>query len=194
MKEKQRSSKAALRNRWRSFFKNGSMAALRSEGRLVALYVFHVADWSTCEARFSIRRAASLIGVSPNSVHRGIKQLVGIGILEILENGTASSMARYRVADCPQVVDSLSTSGGQDCPQVVDRLSTSGGQSAYERWTERTRGVDSLSTHCGRNSVLSSGYPVITSGDTSPDEPPDGLPPSGVVRKESGDSESEATR
>lgn len=149
---KKPSHKGELRRRWREFLEDGSMARLRSEGRLVALYVLQVADWSTCEARFSMRRASSCLHVHRNTVCRGISQLLECGILEILHKGSAGKSTKYRIAKRPQVVDQAPTVRGR-----VD----------HEAWAQRLHKVGAAPTSGGRDSVLFSGSSVRTSEGTS---------------------------
>jgi hypothetical protein len=164
---KKPSAKGELRRRWRAFLEDGSMAKLRSEGRLVALYVLQVADWSTCEVRFSIRRAAACLRVHRNSVCRGISQLVETGILEILHKGSSGKSTKYRIAERPRAVYHAPTSGGRERPRGVDQAPTPRGRVDHEAWAQRLREVGAAPTGGGRNSVFSSGSPVRTSGDTS---------------------------
>ena len=149
---KKASHKGELRRRWRAFLEDGSMARLRSEGRLVAHYVKEVADWSTCEARFSIRRAADCLQVHRNTVCRGISQLLECGMLEVLHKGSAGKSTKYLIAKRPPVVDQAPTVRGR-----VD----------HEAWAQRLREVGAAPTGSGRNSVLFSGSSVRTSEGTS---------------------------
>jgi hypothetical protein len=164
---KKPSHKGELRRRWREFLEDGSMARLRSEGRLVALYVLQVADWSTCEARFSMRRASSCLHVHRNTVCRGISQLLECGILEILHKGSAGKSTKYRIAKRPQVVDQAPTVRGRERPQVVDQAPTVRGRVDHEAWAQRLHKVGAAPTSGGRNSVLFSGSSVRTSEGTS---------------------------
>lgn len=174
MTEKKTSRKGELRRRWRALLEDGSMAALRSEGRLMALYVLQVADWTTCEARFSIRRAAGVLQTHRNTVCRGLDQLVKAGVLEVVSKGSAGCRARYRVAERPRVVGAAPTSGGRERPRVVDTAPTSGGRKGHERWARRLRAVGAAPTGGGRDSVLFSGSPVRTSEVTSDGQPQSG--------------------
>jgi len=153
--------------------KDGSLAGLRSEGRLVALYVFYAADWTTCEVRFSMRRLAGLLGVQPTSVRRGISQLLDCGILEILGKPAGPGSTLYGICDRARAVRTPDTSGAQDRARVVRSPDTSGAQTAHEPCADRTRPVRGLRTLCARNSVLSSGSPVTTT-ETSGGSRPDG--------------------
>lgn len=168
-----------LRRRWRSMLKDGSLAALRSEGRLVALYVFHAADWTSCEVRFSMRRVAALLGVQPTTVRRGIAQLLDGGVLEILVKPSGPGSTLYGIADRARAVRAPDTSGAQDCTRVVRSPDTSGAQSAHEPCAVRTRPVRGLRTLCARNTVLFSGSPVTTTESSTAAPPTGGAMPAG---------------
>jgi hypothetical protein len=157
MTGKKANPKALLRTRWRDLFAAGCMSRLRSEGRLVALYVFYVADWTTCEARFSIRRASQCLGVHRNSVCRGVSQLIEVGILEIVTKGSPGKSTRYRIAERPQCVYQAPTSGVPERPQCVYQAPTSGGRLVHEACAPGTRAVGAAPTDGGRNSVSFSG-------------------------------------
>jgi hypothetical protein len=180
-----------LRRRWRAMLKDGSLASLRSEGRLVALYVFYAADWTTCEVRFSMRRVAVLLGVHPTSVRRGIAQLLKSGILEILGKPAGPGSTLYGICDRARAVRAPDTSGAQDCARVVRSPDTSGAQTAHEPCAVRTRPVRGLRTLCARNSVLFSGSPVTTTESSTAALPAGGEEPAGgvpVSQREEGDS------
>jgi hypothetical protein len=167
MTVKKPNPKALLRTRWRELLADGSLATLRSEGRLVALYVLSVADWGTCQARFSMRRAAKGIGVHPTTVRRGILQMVDAGILEILHKGEGSSKTTYRVSGRAQLVRAPDTSGARERARVVSTPDTSGARSGHEPCAPRTPLVRAPDTGCAHDSVFLSGSPVRTSERTS---------------------------
>jgi hypothetical protein len=170
-----------LRRCWRAMLKDGSLAGLRSEGRLVALYVFYAADWSTCQIRLSMRRVAGLLGVQPTTVRRGISQLLAGGVLEILGKPAGPGSTLYGIPDRARAVRTPDTSGAQDCARVVRSPDTSGAQSAHEPCADRTRPVRGLRTLCARNSVLFSGSPVTTTGSSNTAQPAGGEEPAGGV-------------
>jgi hypothetical protein len=155
--------KAELRTRWRAMLEDGSLASLRSEGRLVALYVLCMADWASCEARFSMRRAAKGIGVHPTTVRRGISQMIDAGILEVLHKGEGTEKSRFRVVLRAQPVRTPDTSGARLRARAVRAPDTSGARSGHEPCAERTRVVSGARTRCAHNSVFISGSPVRTS-------------------------------
>jgi len=161
------SRKGELRRRWRAFLEDGSIASLRSEGRLVALYVLQVADWSSCEARFTYRRAARCICVHVTSVRRGVLQLIEAGILEVLEKSAGPGKTKYRVRDCTQPVSTPDTSGARLCTRAVSTPDTSGVQTGHEPCALRTPLVRAARTGCVHGSVFLSGSSVRTSEKTS---------------------------
>ena len=167
MAAKKQSRKGEMRRRWRALLEDGSLAALRSEGRLAALYVLYAADWSTCEIRFSMRRVARLLQVHPTAVRRGVSQLVEAGILGVLEKGIGGNSSRFLVQARTRVVSTPDPSGVHPCAPLVRRADTSRAQPGHEPCAARARAVRGARTLCARNSVLSSGSPVRTSGDTS---------------------------
>jgi hypothetical protein len=187
----EKSSRGELRRRWREMLKDGSLAALRSEGRLLALYVFHAADWTSCEVRFSMRRVAEILGVQPTTVRRGISQLLDGGILEILGKPVGPGSTLYVVPERARAVRAPDTSGAQERARVVRSPDTSGAQSAHEPCAVRTRPVRGLRTLCARNSVLFSGSPVTTTESSTAALPAGGEEPAGgvpVSQREEGDS------
>jgi hypothetical protein len=188
---REKSSRGELRRRWREMLKDGSLAALRSEGRLVALYVFHAADWTSCEVRFSMRRVAGILGVHPTTVRRGISQLLDGGILEILGKPVGPGSTLYVVPERARAVRAPDTSGAQERARVVRSPDTSGAQSAHEPCAVRTRPVRGLRTLCARNSVLFSGSSVTTTESSTAALPAGGEEPAGgvpVSQREEGDS------
>lgn len=175
--EKTPSRKGELRRRWRAMLENGSIASLRSEGRLVALYVLYAADWSTCEARFSMRHAARLIGVHPTAVRRGVGQLVSAGIIENLGASGRAGLTRFVIGRRAQPVSTPDTSRAQGRAQAVSTPDTSGAQGGHKPCPARAQPVSRVRTLCARNSVLSSGISVNTSGYTSTATPAGGMEP-----------------
>lgn len=158
-------AKFETRRRWLAMMKDGSIAALRSEGRLVALYVFYAADWTTGEVRFSMRRVAGLLGVQPTTVRRGIAQLLERGILEILGKPEGAGATLYGVCERAPLVRAPDTSGAQSRTRAVRTPDTSGAQSAHEPCAVRTRPVRGLRTLCARNTINPIGSSLTTNGD-----------------------------
>ena len=173
--EKKPSRRGELQRRWRAMLEDGSLAALRSEGRLMALYVLHMADWSSCELKFSMRRAARVMTVQPTTVRRGVAQLVEAGILEVLAKPTGPGPTRFVVAERARVVRTPDTSGAQDCARAVRSPDTSGAQSGHEPCADRARVVRGVRTLCARNSFLFSGSSLTTT-----ELPPEATPGGGV--------------
>jgi hypothetical protein len=154
---------------------DGSLAALRSEGRLMALYVLHMADWSSCELKFSMRRAARALAVQPTTVRRGVAQLLEAGILEILAKPAGPGSTRFLVSERARVVRTPDTSRAQSSAPLVRSPDTSGAQSAHEPCADRTRAVRGARTLCARNSFLFSGSSLTTT-----ELPPEATPAGGV--------------
>lgn len=165
--DKKPSRKGELRRRWRAFLEDGSIASLRSEGRLVALYVLQVADWSTCEVRFTYRRAARCICVHVTSVRRGVSQLVEAGILEVLEKSAGPGKTKYRICERAQRVSTPDTSRARLCTRAVPTPDTSGARSGHEPCAQRTPVVRAARTGRVHGSVFLSGSPVRTSEKSS---------------------------
>jgi hypothetical protein len=72
-----------MRRRHEAIVRSGVLARVRSEGRLVFGIALCWADYKTCQFRMSMRGAASMAGVHPNTVRRGITQLVAEGVIEV---------------------------------------------------------------------------------------------------------------
>lgn len=184
---KEPSRQGEMRRRWRAMLDDGSLASLRSEGRLAALYVLYAADFSTCQVRMSARRAAKVIGVQPTTMRRGIAQMVELGILEVLEKAEGSGRTVFVVAARAQGVSTPDTSGVQGCAPVVSTPDTSRAQSGHEPCAERARVVRGARTLCARNSFRSIGSPMTTNEISSQDssgagqEPAPSNPKSEVV-------------
>ena len=180
--DKKKSQQGELRRRWRALIEDGSFASLRSEGRLVAIYVLYAADWSSCELKFSMRRAANFMSAQPTTVRRGVAQLIEAGILGVLDKGEGPRSSRFVVLECAPLVRTPDTSGAQDCAPLVRSPDTSGAQSAHEPCAVRTRAVRGVRTLCARNTFLFIGRPVSTneySNEASPGgggEPPPARP------------------
>ena len=141
---KEPSRQGEMRRRWRAMLEDGSLASLRSEGRLAALYVLYAADFSTCQVRMSARRAAKLIGVHPTTMRRGIAQMMEHGILEVLEKSEGSGRTVFVVSARAQCVSTPDTSGVQGCAPVVSTPDTSRARSAHEWCAERAHSVRAI--------------------------------------------------
>jgi hypothetical protein len=164
-----------MRRRWRAMLEDGSLASLRSEGRLAALYVLYAADFSTCQVRMSIRRAAKLVGVHPTTIRRGITQMISCGVLEVLEKPEGSGRTVFLVTARAPVVPPPGTSGVQERAQGVPPPGTSGARSGHEPCAERARVVRGARTLCARNS-----FSFIGSSRRINDESRDATPGTGL--------------
>ena len=169
--------KAELRTRWRLALEGGPLPSLRSEGRLVALYVFLNADWASCEVKFSMRRAAEVMGVQPTTVRRGVSQLVKAGVLRVEGKSKDGNKTCFVVERCARAVRTPDTSGAQARAPLVRTPDTSRAHPAHEPCAPRAPLVRSARTRCAHNSVLSSGIPVNTSGTSSQATPATGQGP-----------------
>ena len=162
-----KSRKAESQSRWRAFLEDGSLAAMGSEGRLVALYVFLNANWSSCEVRYSYRRAAKSLCVHTTSVRRGTDQLVKAGILEILEKGEGNERTTFRIAERAQGVRAPDTRRARERAQGVRAPDTQCARSGHVACAQRARPVRGARTGGARNSVFVSGSSVRTSDKNS---------------------------
>ena len=86
-----------MRRRHERIIRSGALARVRSEGRRVFGVALCWADYKTCQFRMSMRGAAVIAGVHPNTVRRGIAQLVDEGIIEV---GPAEHGKRQRYRFC----------------------------------------------------------------------------------------------
>jgi hypothetical protein len=178
-----RSHKAELRTRWRSFMDDGTLAGLRSEGRLVAHYVFLTGSWTTCQVKFAIRQAARALCVHPNTARRGVQQLLDAGILEILDKGTGTSRTTYIVSTRSRAVTPPVTSGDRPRSRAVTGAHTSGDHPGHGSCPERTRVVTGAHTGGDHTSVLVSVSSVRRDSDVSvPETAGAGLRPARRLR------------
>lgn len=124
-------SRGEMRRRHEAIIRSGALRGLRSEGRMVFVLALCWADYKTCQFRMSARGAASVAGVQPTAVRRGLAQLVEHGIVEVgpKEEGRRQ---RYRFSTPPK-----------ERAQGV-----SGGDTLCAR--PRTHGVSPPDTQCAR--------------------------------------------
>ena len=80
--EKPKAVSGEMRRRHEAIVRSGILSTVRSEGRLVFCIALVWADYKSCQFTMSCRGAASMAGVQVNSIRRGLKQLVEVGILE----------------------------------------------------------------------------------------------------------------
>jgi hypothetical protein len=159
--------KGELRRRWRQILDDGSVAALRSEGRLAAIYVLYVADWTSCEVRCSMRQAARMLGVHPTTIRRGFAQLIAAGILEKSAGQIDGQKAIFVVLGRAQPVSTPDTSGAHHRTHTVRAPDTTRAQAGHEPCAARARPVRSPRTLCARNTVLPIGSQSRTNGVSS---------------------------
>jgi hypothetical protein len=190
MSDQPKNKKGELRRRWRQMLDDGSIARLRSEGRLAALYVLYAADWSTCEVRLSMRRSAKLLGVQPTTIRRGISQLIEAGIMKKVGSPEKRSVCTFVVLERARAVSTLDTSGAQGCAQPVSTLDTPGAQTGHTPCAPCARPVRRLRTLCAHNTVLSTGSQSRTSGGSGEASPSGGVePPSACPEGEKKETE-----
>ena len=163
-----KASKGELRRRVRAFILDGSLTRLRSEGRLVALYVFDRADWSSCEVRFSRRHVARVLGVSPTAIRRGLEQLVEQNILAISAISATSGGTRFEVVGRTHSVSTPDTPRVHPRTHSVSTPDTPRVRAEHKVCPARAQGVSGARTPCDPYSVLFSGiHSVNTSEDSS---------------------------
>jgi hypothetical protein len=190
MSEEENRGKGELRHRWRQMLEDGSAAGLRSEGRLAALYVFYAANWSSCEVRLSMRRAAKMLGVQPTTIRRGVFQLIEAGILEKVGNPEKGSACTFVVLGRARAVRTPDTSRAQGCAQGVRTPDTPGAQGGHATCAPRTHPVRGVRTLCARNTVLTTDSSHGISGGSLEASPSGGVePPSACPEEEEKESE-----
>lgn len=182
MAKKKPHHKAALRSRWRDFLADGSLASLGSEGRLVALYVFERADWSTCEVRFSFRRAAEAMKSHITTVRRGVSQLVEAGVMEVLEPGSGRSRTKYVIPLRAHSVPTPDTQCARTRARSVRAPDTQCARAEHVACAQRAHSVPTSDTGCARHSVSFSGSSVRTSERISEETAGAGVGPARRLR------------
>lgn len=159
--KRQETESGEMRRRVRGHMQAGIPGQLRSEGRLMAFYVFYFADFRTCRLKIGVRGAARTLGVRPTTVRRGIDQLVEAGFLAVAEVGSSLSRTLYEVHSPPRA-------GGHepctDCTPAVSPPNTSRVRSVHERCAPRTRAVSSAHTSGDPLQVIPIGKSNITNG------------------------------
>jgi hypothetical protein len=75
-------SRGEMRRRHEAIIRSGVLGRLRSEGRLVMTLALCWADYKSCQFRMSARGAASVAGIQPTTVRRGLEQLLAAGVIE----------------------------------------------------------------------------------------------------------------
>lgn len=91
--------KGEMRRRWGSLWADGSFTRIGAQGLRIALWVFYRGDFTTCEIRVSVRELAQQMGVGTSTVHRGLRELVAEGILELVRGGGSGRRSVFRVAN-----------------------------------------------------------------------------------------------
>jgi hypothetical protein len=187
--EKEPSKQGELRRRWRAMLEDGSLAALGSEGRLVACYVQHWGDFTTCEIRFSMRYVAKYLGVQVTTVRRGVSQMIDAGILQILEQPEGSGRTRYVVPErARSVCAPPDTTGARERTRSVRAPDTLRARPGHEACAQRAPVVRAARTLCARNSFKSIGSTSTTNGIFNAATPGAGLQPAPASRQTDSDS------
>ena len=177
-------SSKEMRRRWRAVLEGGHLAALGSEGRLMASYVQYWADFSSCEVRFSMRYAARYLGVQVTTVRRGVSQLIAAGILGVVEASEGSGRTRYVVLERAQgVCAPPDTLRARERTQGVRAPDTLRARSEHEACAQRTQPVRAVGTLCARNKFISIGSPKRTNGECSAETAGAGRKPAPPLRE-----------
>lgn len=132
-----KADRGEMRRRVKALLACGAVGRLRSEGRLMACYVFYFADFTTCHVRVSVRGAAKTMGVSPNTVRRGLRQLLEADMVTAVDDATGSRTT-YEVAAPPP------SQGNEPCTERTPLVTggvTSRVRSVHERCARRSRAV-----------------------------------------------------
>lgn len=167
-----------MRRRWRAILEDGSLSALGSEGRLVASYVQHWANFSTCEIRFSMRYVAKYLGVQVTSVRRGVTQMVDGGILEVTKPAVGAGRTAYIVADRTAVSEAdPDTLRARERAQGVRAPDTLCARSEHATCAPRAPVVRAARTLCARNKYLFIDSPKRINEGISEDTPDAGQGP-----------------
>lgn len=167
MAEKKTADRGEMRRRVKSLLTGGTVGRLRSEGRLMACYVFFFADFTTCHVRVSVRGAAKTMGVSPNTVRRGLQQLVEAAVVALVEDA-GRSRATY------EVLLPLPSEGNEPCTERTPLVTggvTSRVQSVHERCARRSRAVCAPVTARDPIQVFPIGSNLTNWGNTDSPEP-----------------------
>lgn len=164
---KEKTDRGEMRRRFKALIASGTLGRLRSEGRLMACYILYYADFTTCRVRVSGRGAAKTLGVSPNTVRRGLKQLVDATVLvEVVDEKV--SRPTYEVLVAP-------TAGGNgSCPErtrVVTGVGTARVRSVHERCARRARVVPTVGTSGDPIHVFPIGSNLTNWGNTDSPTP-----------------------
>lgn len=182
--DREPSKQGEMRRRWRAILEDGSLAALGSEGRLVASYVQFWADFQTCEVRFSMRYVAKYLRVQATTVRRGISQMVECGILSVVAGSGQSGRTRYVVLERPQDERGVRTLRAQGCAQGVRTPDTLRAQGAHATCAARAHHVRRVRTLGAHNSFLSIGSPKRTNEESSVATPVAGEEPAPASQQE----------
>lgn len=176
--DKEPSKKGEMRRRWQAILEDGSLAALGSEGRLVASYVQHWAKFETGEIRFSMRYVAKYLGVQVTTVRRGVSQMVNGGILEVVKAASGAGRTTYVVTERTPVSEpGPDTLRARERTQGVRAPDTLRARSEHATCAPRAQPVRAARTLCARNKYLFIDSPKRINEGISEDTPDAGLGP-----------------
>jgi hypothetical protein len=144
-------SRGEMRRRHEAIIRSGALRGLRSEGRMVFVLALCWADYKTCQFRMSIRGAATTAGVQPNSVRRGLAQLLELGVIQAGPSQPGKrQLYRFRP---PENSGDESLPGGSPAvtaprSHTVTTPVTTRVRRAHEPCTEGSRAVTGAHTGC----------------------------------------------
>lgn len=187
MPDRKPTARGELRRRHRAWLTSGAMAALGSEGRLIACYVIYWADFEKCTLKLSIRGASKVLGVRPNSVRRGVEQMIEAGVLAVVSKGAGSQRSQYEITYPP---------GHATCA-LRSRVVTGGGtlrdRSAHATCPERTRSVYGAHTLRDPYSNISIGIQGNTNREIQLANPPGSAGEEPADRAQAGEGQASFT-
>ena len=160
-----------MRRRHERIIRSGALARVRSEGRLVFGIALCWADYGKCTFRMSVRGAATVAGVHPTTVRRGLTQLIDAGILEVgPEEIGKRQRYRFRVPQgghkpCPPRSHSVTAPRSHTVPPPV----TPGVRAGHGVCAQGSPGVSSARTGCAPYSSIVLKVPQGTVEGGSPD-------------------------
>jgi hypothetical protein len=160
-----------MRRRHERIIRSGVLARVRSEGRLVFGIALCWADYGKCTFRMSVRGAATMAGVHPTTVRRGLTQLIDAGILEVgPEEIGKRQRYRFRVPQgghepCPPRSHSVTSPRSHTVPPPV----TPGVRAGHGVCAQGSPGVSSARTGCAPYSSIVLKVPQGTVEGGSPE-------------------------
>lgn len=166
----EKAGRGEMRRRHERIIRSGALGRLRSEGRLVFAIALCWADYGKCTFRMSIRGAATVTGVQPTTIRRGLAQLIQAGIVEAGDKEPGKRQRyRFRTPEgghrsCPPRSHSVTPNRSPLVPPPVTTRNPSG----HGVCAQRSPGVSSARTPCDPYSS------IVLNGPQGPLE--DGVP------------------